>query len=135
MQRPWHPCSAPALLSGRPNVGALMSLCEENYGLLRRLAPTLRHDSGCLTSRRPGSLDLHLEIGEQARYTTQVRLTYFFAADAAPRPEPDARLRIYHDAQQVELLELRPSWRTPDDDARQPALLASGRRTSFLPNG
>ncbi|TCT24065.1 DUF1249 domain-containing protein [Thiobaca trueperi] len=134
MQRPWHPCSAPALLLGRPNVGALMSLCEENYGLLRRLAPRLRHDAGRLTSHRPGCLDLHLEIQEQARYTTQVRLTYFFEVSAGvnPHPEPDARLRIYHDACQVELLDLRQSLWSRPDRYRHPALLDKWQANLFL---
>lgn len=135
MQHSWHPCSAPSLLLGRPNVGALMSLCEENYGLLRRLAPRLRHDSGRLTSHRPGCLDLHLEIQEQARYTTAVRLTYFFdvPAEADPRPEPDARLRVYHDACQVELLDLRQSlWSRRPDRYRHPALLDKWQANLFL---
>lgn len=96
-----------------PTVGALLELLEENYRLLLCLAPDLRLLSGA--HRAPGrGTDLHLEIIEQARYTTMARLTYHFPAkdpksqcDASPRADPDARLRVCHDARQVEVIALR----------------------------
>lgn len=122
------------MLSGRPNVGALMAVCEENYILLRRLVPTLRQETGRLISRCQDALDLHLEIQEQTRYTTQARLTYVFAgpAGAEPRHEPNAQLRIYHDAQQVELLALRQSLWSPGDSYAHPALVDKWQANRFL---
>lgn len=111
-----------------------MGLCEENYVLFLRLAPQLRCLAGVLTSRRPGGVDLHLRIEEQSRYTTQVRLTYFFAATdgSGPRPDPDARLRVYHDARQVEVLELRQSLLPLRADYQHPALADKWQANLFL---
>lgn len=125
--------SAVSLLFASPNVGDLMGLCEENYRLFQRLAPDLPRLAGALTSRRPGGVDLHLRIEEQSRYTTQVRLTYFFAAaGSGPRPDPDARLRIYHDARQVEVLELRQSLLSLRADYQHPALADKWQANLFL---
>jgi uncharacterized protein YqiB (DUF1249 family) len=89
-----------------------MSLCEENYHALMRLIPDLRRVDGELRSTLDTDLDLHLEILEQTRYTTLLRLTYYFPHDdglvhRAHNPDPDALLRAYHDAGQVEVLDLR----------------------------
>lgn len=101
--------SASGLCSGRPCVGDLMALCEENYGQLSRLAPDLRHSRGSLVSHQRGTPDLYLHVLGQSPYTTEVRLTYLFDAheETRTRPDPDAHLRVYHDARQVELLDLR----------------------------
>ena len=98
-------------LLGHPGIGSLMGLCEENYASLTRLIPDLRHARGAYRGTCSGHPDLHLDIREQAPYTTSVRLTHYFAAsDAVHRqPEPDARLRVYHDARQVEMLALHSS--------------------------
>lgn len=134
MQPASQPWSAVPLLFARPNVGDLMRLCEENFALFMRLAPELPHLWGVLTSRRAGGVDLHLRIEEQSKYTTQVRLTYFFAAadGSGPRPDPDARLRIYHDARQVEVLELRQSLLPLRADYQHPALADKWQANLFL---
>jgi uncharacterized protein YqiB (DUF1249 family) len=94
------------LTCGGPTVGSLIDLCEENYDLLLSVAPGLARMTGEHRSRLDGSVDLHLEVLEQSRYTSTVRLTYYFCDGTQRVPEPDVTLRVYHDARQVELCEL-----------------------------
>jgi uncharacterized protein YqiB (DUF1249 family) len=93
-------------LDRRPSVGDLMMLCEENYDCLMNLVPQLRWLRGSLRSRRPDHQDLHLTVVEQAPYTTLIRLTYRFTRDGRGVADPDALLRVYHDARQVEVEDL-----------------------------
>ena len=123
------------LIAGRPDVGALMSLCEENFILLRRLAPELNvYPAGQRLSRRPGTVDLALEVEEQARYTTLVHLTHRFTDPETQETHsnPDARLRVYHDARQVEVLELRQSMLPLRTRYAHPALTDKWRANLFL---
>ena len=108
MQRPWHHFLQ-RLLDRQPNIGRLVELCEENYRQLHRLLPVLRQMQGCHVARCPGYADLHLEILEHSRYTSLIRLTYWFEAEKGHLPEPDVLLRVYHDACQLEVIELRQS--------------------------
>lgn len=129
-------------LTLRPTVGALMLLCEENYARLSRLAPNLADRSGSLISRVEGGVDLFLEVEVQARYTTELRLTYRFddqtlharggLAAARPHPDPDARIRAYHDARQVEVLDLRQTVLPRYVHYGYPALDAKWRVNLFL---
>lgn len=84
-----------------------MDLCDENYRQLIYIAPRLRILDGYHISRVEGCMDLHLEIQEQTRYTTLVHLTYFFPYQKERHADPDALLRVYHDSQQVEVMNLR----------------------------
>ena len=52
-------------------------------------------------------MDLYLEILEQTPYTTLIHLTYYFEHQEGQRPDPDATLRAYHDARQIEILTLQ----------------------------
>lgn len=104
-----YPWGLESLYTGRPTVGGLMDLCEENYHHLLRLAPELRMLEGCYLSPLAGEMDLHLEILEQTRYTTLVHLTYWFKTNQQLRPDPDAIMRIYHDSRQAEVIELAQS--------------------------
>ena len=97
------------LLAARPTVGGLMELCEANFSLIQRLCPVLKRMRGGYESRPPGVAPLHLTIIEQTAHTTFVRLTHLFPHDSGLEPDPDASLRIYRDARQVEVLELRQS--------------------------
>lgn len=83
---------------------SLMDLYENNYLRLRRLLPQLEKLPGHTVSELPGCLSLHLQILERSRFTTTLRLTYFFRENGISRPEPDLTIRIYHDANQVEVL-------------------------------
>lgn len=107
MRVPLYPWSLHTLLLGRPSLGGLMDLCEENYRVLTRLVPQLRHLNGYLRSELPRGMDLHLEILEQTPYTTLLHITYYFPHETGVVPDPDTTLRAYHDAVQVEVLELR----------------------------
>jgi len=95
------------ILAAPTSVGALLDLCEENYQLLLLIAPRLRAMQGGHHSCRAGHPDLHLDVLEQSPYTTTLRLTYYFDEAHGRAPDPDATLRVYHDAQQVEVLDLR----------------------------
>lgn len=110
MQAP-HDAQIDKWLARRPTVGDLLALCEENYHYLMSLVPQLRRLQGVHRSRRPDHQDLHLTIIEQTRYTTLIRLTYEFRHDGAEADDgvadPDALLRVYHDARLVEVEDLR----------------------------
>lgn len=96
-------------LDRRPSVGDLLALCEENYRCLMNLAPQMRRLQGSYRSRLVDHQDLHLTIVEQTKYTTLIRLTYEFHHDDEGQrvADPDALLRVYHDARQVEVEDLR----------------------------
>lgn len=82
----------------------LMDLYERNYIGLRRLMPRLPPDGRVLCSRVSGGLDLHLQLLERHRYTTDLTLTYLFEKPDGPHAEPDLQVRIYHDARQAEVM-------------------------------
>lgn len=102
-----YPWSLQALLSGRPTLGSVMDLCDENYRYLMRLAPDMREMEGTYLSRLEGAMDLYLELLEQTPYTTLLHLTYYFAHESGQSPDPDATIRIYHDSRQAEVLNLK----------------------------
>jgi hypothetical protein len=125
------------VLPNRPSVGHLMRLCEENYGRLRRLAPGLPHWRGDYRSTGADGMDLHLEIIQQSPYTSLLRLTYFFPHGDGQehrilQADPDALLRAYHDARQVEVIDLRQTALPLHRDYLSPALEAKWRANSFL---
>ena len=138
MQTPQYPWHTPFIVSGRPTVGALMSLCEENYRALARMIPDLPLLQGESRSRLDEGLDLNLEILEQSPYTTLLRLTYFVPYEdgglvhRGPEPDPDALLRVYHDAGQVEVLDLRQTTLPIHNHYQSPALETKWRVSLFL---
>ncbi len=109
MRAPYYPWSLKSLLTGRPTVGALLDLSDDNYRLLMRLAPDLPKLQGRQISALMQGLDLHLEIQEQTPYTSLIHLTYYFPHEAGHAPDPDAQLRVYHDSRQVDVLDLSQS--------------------------
>jgi uncharacterized protein YqiB (DUF1249 family) len=135
MQAP-SPLLADLDLTGdRPTVGALMALCEENYRAVMRLAPRLPTLTGVTSSRRCGDAWLQLTILEQAPYTTTFRLTHVFGATESRAdwlPEPDATLKAYHDAAQVEVLDLRQTALPIFSHYSSPALRAKWKANLFL---
>jgi len=84
----------------------LMSLYEENWGLLQALAPTLSRLRGEHRSRVQGDCDVYLQVVETTRYTMTLKLTYLFETPGNQDPfaDPDFTLRIYQDARQTEAL-------------------------------
>ncbi len=109
-----------------------MDLCDENYRYFMKLAPGLRLLRGRCLSRAGDSVGLYLEILEQTPYTTLVRLTYYFDHAGERRPDPDARLRIYHDARQVEVLDLRQRSLPLDKDIHSLSLKQKWDANLFL---
>lgn len=137
MQAPHYPWISPFVMEGRPTVGDLMSLCETNYRTLLRMTPDLCRMRGEMRSVRPGGLALHLEILEQSPYTTLLRLTYFFPhtdgkVHYVPEADPDALLRAYHDAGQVEVVDLRQTALPLHNHYQYPALETKWKANLFL---
>ncbi|WP_457673346.1 DUF1249 domain-containing protein [Thiolapillus sp.] len=131
MQYPWI-SQVEKLLDSSPTVGGLLDLCEENYRLLMRLAPDLKRLRDNLASRRPGHLDLHLEILEQTPYTTMIRLTYFFPHGEGRQADPDAVLRVYHDARQIEVIRLEQHVLPVESSYHYPSLFNKWKINVFL---
>ncbi|MBK1630997.1 hypothetical protein CKO31_09640 [Thiohalocapsa halophila] len=135
MQAPSAIISKLELTGDQPTVGVLMALCEENYRALMQLVPRLASLSGVQVSGRPGHTYLQLEVIEQARYTTTFRLTHVFPSggDRADwLPEPDATLKAYHDAEQVEVLDLRQTALPIFSHYESPALRTKWKANLFL---
>jgi len=129
MKYPW---SLYSLLVGKPTVGGLMDLCDQNYRHFMRLSPVIRELSGCYRSEVAGYMDLHLEILEQTPYTTLVHLTHYFTHDTGAAPDPDATVRIYHDSRQAEVLDLRQSALPLKRGIHNPTLEQKWRANMFL---
>ena len=88
-----------------PRIGRfawLMGLYAENHERLIRLFEPADLAPGIYTSRIGDGLDLRLDVIEQHRYTTELRLTYALRDPLTGEPDPSAFLRMYHDARQVE---------------------------------
>lgn len=82
----------------------LMAVYERNYRLLADLAPGLAELPDELCSRVDGAPDLHWEVRDRQRYTTEVMLTQYLHIGEQRVPDPHLRLRIYHDTRQVEMM-------------------------------
>lgn len=82
---------------------ALMDLYEMNYMLMRRLMPKMQQQRGVLVSTCQAGLPLHVEVLEQDRFTTVLRLFYRIRQDEGRISEvPDLHVRVYHDARVAE---------------------------------
>lgn len=86
------------------NFASLMAVYERNFRLLQQLLPDLDVLPDGLTSVVHGSLDLHLQVLERCKYTTSLRLTYYFPVDDEHVADPDLTIKIYHDACQAEAI-------------------------------
>ncbi|HSR64135.1 MAG TPA: DUF1249 domain-containing protein [Xanthomonadaceae bacterium] len=88
-----------------PRIGRfawLMGLYAENHERLVRLFEPADLAPGSYVSAIGDGLDLRLDVIEQHRYTTELRLTYALRDPLTGEPDPSAFLRAYHDARQVE---------------------------------
>lgn len=120
--------------SGR--FSSLMDLYEQNYMLVRLLAPELKQmGSGCFVSAAPGTLTLELSELQHSRYTSTFKLTYRFSSDSArgrSEREPDLAIRLYHDARSCEVMSgLMPEGRV---EVRRTRDLEEGRRLNRFLN-
>ena len=119
--------------SGR--FASLMELYEQNYLLMRLLAPELRQMSaGPFISSSPDVLSLELLDLVHDRYTSTFTLTYRFSDDD-PRGrnvcEPNLTIRLYHDARSCEVMSgLLPQGR----ELRRTRDLEEGRRLNRFLN-
>ena len=132
MKMPWYPWSLRHQLGEKPTVGWLMDLCDENYDHLIKLAPELRALKGRHFSRVEEGMDLHLEVLEQTPYTSLIHITYYFNNIERPCSDPDAKLRIYHDAKQVEVIDLKQSALPLDKNIYGGALSQKWKANLFL---
>jgi|SRR5690606_28147924 uncharacterized protein YqiB (DUF1249 family) len=82
--------------------GWLMGLYAENFALLTRLFEPADLAPGAWLSCIGDGLDLRLDVLQQHRYTTELRLTYALRDPVTGEPDPSAFLRLYQDARQVE---------------------------------
>ncbi len=82
--------------------GWLMGLYGENHGRFQRLFAPGRLEVGRHRSTVGDGLDLCLDVIEQHRYTTELRLTYAMPDPVTGEPDPSAWLRVYHDTRQLE---------------------------------
>lgn len=81
-----------------------MSLYESNYVRLGWLLSDLDHPDRAMISSPDDDLPLYLDLLETSRYTTTLRLTYWFDEDGRAVPDPDLRVRLYHDARMAEAM-------------------------------
>lgn len=80
----------------------LMALYGENHVRLARLFAPAELAVGRHVSSVGDGLDLQLDVIEQHRYTTELRLTYAMQDPVTGQPDPSAYLRLYHDTRQLE---------------------------------
>ncbi len=80
----------------------LMGLYAENHTRIERLFAPAGLATGRYISSVGDGLDLQLDIIEQHRYTTELRMTYVMPDPVTGEPDPSAYLRLYNDAHQVE---------------------------------
>jgi hypothetical protein len=85
---------------------ALMELYELNFILMRRLMPNMVNLAGVqIFCGSGGGLPLYIEVLEQDRFTTVLRMLYrlpSFEAEGQVSEAPDMQVRIYHDARVAE---------------------------------
>jgi uncharacterized protein YqiB (DUF1249 family) len=82
--------------------GWLMGLYAENHRKLVRLFEPGDLAVGSYASAIGDGLDLRLDVIEQHRYTSELRLTYMLIDAASGAPDPSAFVRLYRDAHQAE---------------------------------
>jgi len=80
----------------------LMGLYAENFQRLTRLFEPQDLDAGHYRSEIGDGLELRLDVIEQHRYTTELRMSYAMPDPVTGEPDPSAYLRLYRDARQVE---------------------------------
>src|SRR3546814_9706196 len=74
-------------------LGWLMALYTENHERLKQLFRPAGLRAGRYVSSVDDGLDLHIDVIEQHRYTTELRLTYAMSDPVTGQPDPSAYLR------------------------------------------
>ena len=80
----------------------LMGLYAENHRKLERLLAPGGLAAGVYRSQAHVGLPLRLEVIEQHRFTTELRLTYDVRDPLTGERDPSAHVRFYRDARQAE---------------------------------
>jgi uncharacterized protein YqiB (DUF1249 family) len=81
----------------------LMTLYESNYVKFEMLFGDGRLEGTRRVSASKYDCDLHVDVLRREPYTSTLKLTYWFEAEAGLRiADPDLLVRIYHDASLVE---------------------------------
>lgn len=82
--------------------GWLMALYAENHTKLTRLFAPGQLALGRHLSSSGDGLDVQLDILEQHRFTTELRLSYTLTDPVTGEADPSAYIRLYRDARQAE---------------------------------
>ena len=80
--------------------GWLMALYAENHRKLVRLLAPGDLAVGAYVSSIGDGLDLRLDVLEQHRFTSELRMTYAMLDAVTGAPDPTAFVRLYRDAHQ-----------------------------------
>ena len=83
---------------------SLMDMYEINFIRFKKLISNINTIENHAIAKVSHCLDLHLTVNERCKYTTTVTLSYAFEDDKGTAFEPDLKLRIYHDAQLIEVI-------------------------------
>lgn len=126
-----YPWTIKTIFKGKPTLGGHVELCHENYRLLKKLAPGICDLSGVHLSRSVEGLVLRLEVLEQTPYTTLIHLTYLFSG-AEENGDPDAVVRIYHDASLAEIQQLKQSNLPTNEYPSEQSLMQKWRVSQFF---
>lgn len=89
----------------------LEQICASNYQKLFKLIPDLSGLQKAAVGSAPSHTNLYVDVVDRSVYTMTIRLSHCFNLHTDERLEPDVIIRIYLDAQLVEVL---------GDHARQP---------------
>lgn len=88
-----------------PRIGRfawLMGLYAENHAMIARLFVVKDLAAGRWTSDVGDGVPLVVDVIEQHRYTSEMRLSYAIPDPLTGELDPSAYLRVYHDASQLE---------------------------------
>lgn len=80
----------------------LMGLYAENHARIERMFPVHELAPGRWISDVGDGLPLHVDVIEQHRYTSEMRLSYAIVDPVTGEADPSAYLRLYQDAKQLE---------------------------------
>ena len=122
-------------LGRRPTAGALGSLCEENYRLLTALMPTVATMTGRYYAQPNNHPPLAIEVSRHGPYTQGLFMTHLFGNEESSSriTIPDAFLRLYHDAQTLEVEKFGKQMILPVDGLYDdPGLYQKWRANLFL---
>lgn len=92
------------VLPGQSDLTVLMDLYEQNYQRLCRLIPERPIPYDEAVSSSAADRKLHLTVLERTRYTSIIRLTYWFDDADSNQADPNMEIRLFHDAELAEVL-------------------------------